>query len=117
MFTLKRKPLSMPAPGDALPGRPQPIPTAKTHFVSGAALKGPYPQGAQEALFGLGCLWAAAQACWESHTPAQGMRQGNDVGTQYRSGIYYHTDEQRRAAEASKEAYEGALKARGPGPG
>jgi peptide-methionine (S)-S-oxide reductase len=171
MFTLKRKPLSMPAPGDALPGRPQPIPTAKTHFVSGAALKGPYPQGAQTALFGLGCFWGAERkfweipgvhvtavgyaggltpnptyeevcsghtghneavlvvydparvsydellkAFWESHNPTQGMRQGNDVGTQYRSGIYYHTDEQRLAAEASKEAYDGALKARGLGP-
>src|ERR1700723_1401636 len=42
---------------------------------------------------------------WESHNPTQGMRQGNDVGTQYRSGIYYTTEEQRRAAEASKEAY------------
>jgi peptide-methionine (S)-S-oxide reductase len=166
MFTLKRKPLSIPAPGEALPGRPQPIPTAKTHFVSGAALKGPYPQGAQTALFGLGCFWGAErkfwqipgvsvtavgyaggltpnptyeEVCsgltghneavlvvydparvsyedllktfWESHNPTQGMRQGNDVGTQYRSGIYYTTDEQRRAAEASKEAYARALQA------
>jgi peptide-methionine (S)-S-oxide reductase len=53
---------------------------------------------------------------WESHDPTQGMRQGNDVGTQYRSGIYYHSDEQRRAAEASKAAYEKALAGRGLGP-
>ena len=43
---------------------------------------------------------------WENHDPTQGMRQGNDVGTQYRSGIYYDDDEQRRAAEASRTAYE-----------
>ena len=53
---------------------------------------------------------------WESHDPTQGMRQGNDVGTQYRSGIYYSSDEQRREAEASKAAYEAALRERGMGP-
>jgi peptide-methionine (S)-S-oxide reductase len=53
---------------------------------------------------------------WESHDPTQGMRQGNDVGTQYRSAIYAYSDEQHRAAEASKAAYEAALKARGRGP-
>lgn len=46
---------------------------------------------------------------WESHDPTQGMRQGNDVGTQYRSGIYVYTDEQRQQAEASKAAYQKAL--------
>ena len=53
---------------------------------------------------------------WENHDPTQGMRQGNDVGTQYRSGIYYYDDEQRRAAEASRTAYEATLKAAGFGP-
>jgi peptide-methionine (S)-S-oxide reductase len=53
---------------------------------------------------------------WENHDPTQGMRQGNDVGTQYRSGIYYFDDEQRRAAEASRAAYEKMLKAGGYGP-
>jgi peptide-methionine (S)-S-oxide reductase len=52
---------------------------------------------------------------WESHDPTQGMRQGNDVGTQYRSGIYYFTDEQRRAAEASKEMFQRELNAAGYG--
>jgi peptide-methionine (S)-S-oxide reductase len=52
---------------------------------------------------------------WESHDPTQGMRQGNDVGTQYRSGIYVYTPEQRAAAEASKAAYGRALKSRGLG--
>jgi peptide-methionine (S)-S-oxide reductase len=50
---------------------------------------------------------------WESHDPTQGMRQGNDVGTQYRSGIYTYSDAQRRLAEMSKADYEAALKARG----
>ena len=48
---------------------------------------------------------------WENHDPTQGMRQGNDVGTQYRSGIYAFTPEQRKAAEASKAMYEKELKA------
>jgi peptide-methionine (S)-S-oxide reductase len=171
MFTLKRKPLSMPTPGQALPGRSQPIPTASTHFVSGAPLKGPYPEGAEKALFGLGCFWGAErkfwqvpgvyvtavgyvggltpnptyeEVCsgmtghneavlvvydpkrvsyeqllklfWEAHDPTQGMRQGNDVGTQYRSGIYYFDDAQRREAEASKAAYKAPLESRGLGP-
>ena len=50
---------------------------------------------------------------WESHDPTQGMRQGNDVGTQYRSGIYVTTPAQRKAAEASKAAYEKTLKKEG----
>jgi len=170
MFTLKPKALTVPSAAEALPGRPEPIPTAKTHFVNGAALKGPYPQGTEQALFGLGCFWGAErkfwelpgvtltavgyaggptpnptyeEVCsgrtghteavlvvydpnklsydellktfWESHDPTQGMRQGNDVGTQYRSGIYTFSDEQQRAAEASKAAYESALRASGMG--
>lgn len=46
---------------------------------------------------------------WENHNPTQGMRQGNDVGTQYRSAIYFNSDEQRIAAEASREAYQEQL--------
>jgi peptide-methionine (S)-S-oxide reductase len=53
---------------------------------------------------------------WESHDPTQGMRQGNDVGTQYRSGIYYYSDAQRHTAEVSKAAYEKALQVSGMGP-
>jgi peptide-methionine (S)-S-oxide reductase len=53
---------------------------------------------------------------WESHDPTQGMRQGNDRGTQYRSGIYYFDEEQRRLAEASLQRYQGALEEAGYGP-
>ncbi len=52
---------------------------------------------------------------WENHDPTQGMRQGNDHGTQYRSAIYTYSDEQKRQAEASRDAYQGALKAAGKG--
>jgi peptide-methionine (S)-S-oxide reductase len=55
------------------------------------------------------------QVFWESHDPTQGMRQGNDIGTQYRSGIYWHDDSQRQAALASREQYQHALSAAGHG--
>ena len=166
MFSLRKK-TEMPSAAEALPGRAEPIPTAAKHFINGHALKGPYPEGLEQAMFGLGCFWGAErkfwelgegihvtavgyagghtpnptyqEVCtgrtghnevvlvvfdprkisyeqllktfWENHDPTQGMRQGNDVGTQYRSGIYVFTDAQRRAAEASKAAYEEALAA------
>jgi peptide-methionine (S)-S-oxide reductase len=171
MFSFRKK-IEMPAAGEALPGRSTPIPTAKQHFLNGHPLKGPYPDGMQMAIFGLGCFWGAErkfwelgggvyvtavgytggmtpnptyeEVCsgrtghnevvlvvydpkkisyeqllktfWESHDPTQGMRQGNDVGTQYRSGIYTFSPEQQAAAEASKAAYAKALDAERMGP-
>src|SRR5579871_333149 len=58
---------------------------------------------------------ALLKAFWEGHDPTQGMRQGNDVGTQYRSAIYWTTPEQKKAAEASRGAYQKALAAAGRG--
>ena len=58
---------------------------------------------------------ALLRVFWENHDPTQGMRQGNDVGTQYRSGIYVYDAAQRAAAEASRVAYQAALTAAGHG--
>ena len=169
MFGFKK--IAMPTAAQALPGRDNAISTAQEHFVNHHALKGPYPEGSQKAMFGLGCFWGAEkkfwelgdgiyvtavgyaggltpnpiyeEVCsgrtghnevalvvfdpkkisyetllktfWESHDPTQGMRQGNDVGTQYRSGIYTFNAAQRQAAEASKAMYEKAIKGNGYG--
>ena len=165
-----RKSLDIPAPGEALKGRPEPIPTAETHFVNGNALKGPYPAGYETAIFAMGCFWGVErlfwqipgvwvtaagyvggstpnptyeETCtgrtghteavlvvydpaavsyerllktfWEEHDPTQGMRQGNDVGSQYRSGVYTTSPAQAAAAEASRDAYQAALSAKGYG--
>ena len=154
----------MPEPGAALPGRSTPIVRPGLHFVSGRPIAGPYPEGFETALFGLGCFWGAERAFWkldgvhvtavgyaggetpnptyeevcsgrtghneavlvvydparvsyealvkrffESHDPTQGMRQGNDVGTQYRSGIYVDGPAQRAIAERVRDIYEAAL--------
>jgi peptide-methionine (S)-S-oxide reductase len=58
---------------------------------------------------------ALLKVFWESHDPTQGMRQGNDAGTQYRSGIYAYSDAQRRAAEDTRESYERMLGGAGYG--
>ena len=162
------KKLNLPTPADALPGRDKPIPTASEHFVSKRPLKGPYPEGLETAMFGLGCFWGAErlfwqtegvwvtavgyaggvtpnptyqETCtgltghaevvlvvfdpkivsyadllklfWESHDPTQGMRQGNDVGTTYRSAIYTFGEAQQQAASASRDAYDASLRATG----
>ena len=166
-----RKTTALPSASEALPGRATPIPTASRHFVNGRPLQPPYPDGLEQAVFGLGCFWGAErkfwelgegifttavgyaggytpnptyeETCsgrtghtevvrvvydpkkisyetllktfWENHNPTQGMRQGNDVGTQYRSAIYTFGDAQKKAAAASKAAYQRALTAKGLG--
>ncbi len=198
LFTDPRK-LTLPGPGQALPGRAEAMPVPERHFVNGNPLKPPFPDGFRRraepvagpmgatsddsgllrpqtpdglarAVFGMGCFWGAEkrfwslpgvfttavgyaggltpnptyrEVCsgltghnevvlvvfdparigydallrvfWESHDPTQGMRQGNDVGTQYRSGIYVHDGGQRAAAEASRDAFGRALLAAGHG--
>src|SRR5215510_10389961 len=166
-----RKTTALPSAKEALPGRATPIPTATRHFVNGRGLLPPYPEGLEQAVFGLGCFWGAErkfwelgegifatavgyaggitpnptyeEVCsgqtghtevvlvvfdprkvpyekllkifWENHNPTQGMRQGNYVGTQYRSGVYYYDDEQRRAAERSRDMFQTQLAAAGYG--
>ena len=164
------KPASLPRADEALAGRETPMAVAESHFVNGAALKGPYPEGSETIYFGMGCFWGAErlfwqlpgvivtavgyqggltpnpsyeEVCsgktghaeivmvvfdpetvfrdtllktfWEEHDPTQGMRQGNDRGTQYRSAIYTTTPEQAEAVAVSRRGYEQALRAEGRG--
>ena len=158
----------MPAIDEILPGRETPMPVPARHVVNGTPLKGPFPAGLEEAVFGLGCFWGAErtfwqtpgvcttaagyaggqtpnptyeEVCsgrtghaevvlvvldpkqvsyetllkifWESHDPTQGMRQGNDIGTQYRSTIYTTTPAQREAAARSRDQYAASLASAG----
>src|SRR4051794_2970370 len=64
MFMFK-KTLAVPAAGEALPGRADAVPTAAQHFINGRALKGPYPDGLETAMFGMGCFWGAERKFWE----------------------------------------------------
>ncbi len=168
LFGMLNNKMKLPEAQHALPGRAEPLETASHHFVSGASLHEPFPEGMKKAMFGLGCFWGAErkfwetpgvyatavgyaagitpnptyqEVCtgqtghnevvfvvydpqkvsyeqllkvfWEAHEPTQGMRQGNDVGTQYRSGIYAYSEEQKAEANASRAAYQQALKASG----
>jgi peptide-methionine (S)-S-oxide reductase len=161
---------AMVEPDSALPGRPQEVRVPDRHEVLGTPLRGPFPEGVETAIFGMGCFWGAErvfwqapgvyttavgyaggvtpnptyeEVCsgrtghteavlvaydaaatsyeemlklfWEGHDPTQGMRQGNDVGTQYRSAILWSGDAQRAAAEESRDAYQETLSAAGYG--
>ena len=154
----------MPTVDTALPGRAGPIIDPGVHFVSGNPLAGPYPEGSESLLVGMGCFWGAErmfwqtdgvwvtavgyaggitpnptyqEVCsgrtghnevvkvvfdpsqlsleavlavfWEGHDPTQGMRQGNDIGTQYRSGIYPSTPAQAAAADAGRAVFQRRL--------
>ena len=166
LFT--RKQASLVDASSALPGRAEEMPVPAKHEVLGTPLRGPFPDGIETAIFGLGCFWGAErifwelpgvyatavgytggytpnptyqEVCsgstghteavlvafdptkisyeellrhfWEGHDPTQGMRQGNDVGTQYRSAIYWSDEAQRAAAEASRDMYSAQLKTSG----
>jgi len=170
MFDRWRK-TAMVKADDALEGRPDAMPVAPKHFVLGAPMVPPFPEGIEAAVFGLGCFWGAErkfwqvkgvystaagyaggftpnptyeEVCsgltghteavlvafdpkvvsfeqllkvfWESHDPTQGMRQGHDAGTQYRSAIYGRSEAQLAAARASRDAYQARLTAAGYGP-
>ncbi len=164
MYAFRKKAV-MPDPADVLPGRAVAMKVPERHYVNGNRIVPPFPDGVEQAMFGLGCFWGAErkfwqlpgvystavgyaagstpnptyeEVCsgytghnevvlvmfnprqvsyetllktfWESHDPTQGMRQGNDVGTQYRSGIYAFDEDQKAAAIASRDAYAQALR-------
>jgi peptide-methionine (S)-S-oxide reductase len=167
LFTRKDR---MPEPGEALPGREAEMPVPGRHAVLGNPITPPFPDGFEQAVFGLGCFWGAERVFWEApgvyatasgyaggqtpnptyeevcsgrtghaeavlvvfdpqktsydallklfwegHDPTQGMRQGNDVGTQYRSAIYTTSDAQAAAAASSRELFQGRLAESGHG--
>ncbi len=155
----------------ALAGRTdQTMPVPETHHVNGNPLVGPWPDGFEVAVFGMGCFWGAErkfweadgvyttfvgyaggytpnatyeEVCsgrtghtevvgvvfdpsvisfeqvlrifWENHDPTQGMRQGNDIGTQYRSALFTTSDAQAAVAESSRAMYQAELDAAGYG--
>lgn len=167
----KQKPLSLPTAEQALPGRSEAMRISGKHYVNGHPIVPPFPQGLEQAVFGLGCFWGAErifwqtegvystavgyaagitpnpsyeEVCtgmtghnevvlvvfapasisyeallkvfWQAHNPTQGMQQGNDVGSQYRSGIYTYTPQQASIALETYKTYQDILKATGLGP-
>ena len=156
--------LALPDATQALPGRAMEMPVPPQHFVNGNPMKGPFPDGFQTIVVGMGCFWGAErkfwqtegvyttavgyaggstpnptyeEVCsgltghteavlavfdptvvsyaellkvfWEGHDPTQGMRQGNDLGTQYRSALYTFDEAQSEAVERSRVSFQDAL--------
>ena len=169
LFSFRKK-AGIPTAEEALPGRAEPLAVPDGHFVTRRSIKPPFPEGLEQAVFGMGCFWGAErkfwqtegvhttavgyaggvtpnptydEVCsgmtghaevvlvvfdpkvvsydsllrvfWETHDPTQGMRQGNDSGTQYRSTIYTYGDTQAAAAVASRDAYAARIAAAGYG--
>jgi peptide-methionine (S)-S-oxide reductase len=169
MGFFKAKP-EMVTPERALAGRDALMPVPELHEVLGTPLMPPFPEGMEQAVFGLGCFWGAERRFWEvdgvyttaagyaggytanptyqevctgrtghaevvlvvfdpartsyealvtrffeSHDPTEGMRQGNDIGTQYRSAIYTFDELQQKTAETVRDRYQSALDERGLG--
>uniref|UniRef100_A0A8I3WXV9 peptide-methionine (S)-S-oxide reductase n=1 Tax=Callithrix jacchus TaxID=9483 RepID=A0A8I3WXV9_CALJA len=119
------------SPQEALPGRKEPIPVAAKHHVNGNRTVEPFPEGTQMAIFEKTghaevvrvvyqpehiSFEELLKVFWENHDPTQGMRQGNDHGTQYRSAIYPTSAKQMEAALSSKEDYQKVLSEHGFGP-
>jgi peptide-methionine (S)-S-oxide reductase len=170
MFAFMKKRSALLPKESTIPGRSEKIPVPARHFVNGHPLRPPFPQGIEQAVFGMGCFWGAErlfwqthgvyatavgyaggetmnptyeEVCsgftnhtevvlvafdpkqvsyedllkvfWEGHDPTQGMGQGNDRGTQYRSAIYCYGESQKKAALASRDRFQTGLKAAGFG--
>src|SRR4051812_9757987 len=112
-----RKRADLPTPAEALPGRPDPIPTAERHFINGRPLKGPYPDGIQTALFGLGCFWGAERKFWELEDgiwiTAAGYTAGLTPNPTYEevcSGLTGHNEVVLVAFDPKVTSYEALLK-------
>ncbi|XP_036279658.1 mitochondrial peptide methionine sulfoxide reductase isoform X3 [Pipistrellus kuhlii] len=121
----------MISPQEALPGRKEPIAAAAKHHVNGNRTVEPFPEGTQMAVFGKTghaevvrvvyqperiSFEELLKVFWENHDPTQGMRQGNDHGSQYRSAIYPTSATHMEAALRSKEDYQKVLSENGYGP-
>jgi peptide-methionine (S)-S-oxide reductase len=169
MDLLNKKSL-LPLESEALKGREEEIEVPPEHFVKGTPLKAPFPEGLEQAIFGMGCFWGVErrfwelegvyttavgysggytknptyrEVCtgmtghnevvlvvydptqlnyenllttfWEDHDPTQGMQQGNDVGTQYRSGIYFLNNFEEDVILKTKSQYQSQLDSNGLG--